>query len=335
MPPFFSVGVTTYDRIELLKECLDSILKQTFTDFEIIVGNDFPGQLLTTKMLELNDPRIKIINHGRNMGEMENMNALMREAQGRYFSWVADDDMYFPDFFESVYNALIKYDYPLCVFTSYCQGEAYPDRIEKNEKEPELINGKQFLQLYLSRKLEAIGCYGIFDLEYIKYNGGIKKLGNGNFHPYSDNLLAIKAGLLERIVYIYKSLIFFRTHGGSISWISLNINDYSSAQEMFCIESTDVFRKVGSHVDFCSNLFFLLKWCIGDFATVVRKSGYALNYKQIIGYFFFVKRQIGLLRGSWFFWKSIGFLAITGLKLVMDIVRAKFKKRLIVLKEAN
>ena len=39
--PFFSIGVTTYNRKELLKQTLISIINQTFTDFEVIVGNDY------------------------------------------------------------------------------------------------------------------------------------------------------------------------------------------------------------------------------------------------------------------------------------------------------
>ena len=49
--PFFSIGVTTYNRPELLKQTLDSISMQTFSDFEVIVGNDFIQEPLSAAAL--------------------------------------------------------------------------------------------------------------------------------------------------------------------------------------------------------------------------------------------------------------------------------------------
>ena len=46
LSPFFSIGVTTYNRRELLKCTLDSIIKQKFSDFEVIVGNDYTLSLI-------------------------------------------------------------------------------------------------------------------------------------------------------------------------------------------------------------------------------------------------------------------------------------------------
>jgi glycosyltransferase involved in cell wall biosynthesis len=45
--PLFSIGVTTYMRRDLRKECLSSILQQAFRDLEIIVGNDYPEEKLS------------------------------------------------------------------------------------------------------------------------------------------------------------------------------------------------------------------------------------------------------------------------------------------------
>jgi glycosyltransferase involved in cell wall biosynthesis len=80
--PFFSIGVTTYNRHELLRETLNSILAQSFTDFEVIVGNDYTQEVLTGEMLGITDPRIRFVNHPRNLREVGNMNALLEMAKG-------------------------------------------------------------------------------------------------------------------------------------------------------------------------------------------------------------------------------------------------------------
>ena len=118
--PLFSIGVTTYNRREMLKECLGSILCQTFADLEIIVGNDFIEEKLSFEDLCLFDPRICIINNQRNLGELENLNNLLKASRGKYFTWQADDDYYAPNFLQEVYKAIMTHgNEPTCVLTSF------------------------------------------------------------------------------------------------------------------------------------------------------------------------------------------------------------------------
>lgn len=53
--PFFSIGITTYNRPDLLKQTLDSISAQTFADFEAIVGNDYAEEPLSAELLGITD----------------------------------------------------------------------------------------------------------------------------------------------------------------------------------------------------------------------------------------------------------------------------------------
>src|SRR5713226_4574644 len=125
--PLFSFGVTTYDRVDLLAETLSSILRQTFCDFEIIVGNDNPNRTLSAASLGIHDSRIRFVNHSRNLGELGNMNSLLGLARGRYFTWIADDDLYAPNFLHAVHAALNKFEFPPCVYTSYVIASAIPE----------------------------------------------------------------------------------------------------------------------------------------------------------------------------------------------------------------
>src|SRR5580765_8313389 len=110
--PLFSIGITTYDRVEMLIETLHSVLDQTCGDFEVIIGNDNPGRRLTAEFLKIHDPRVRIVNHERNLGELGNMNELVRLGRGRYFTWLADDDLLAPRFLDAMREALTRFDYP-------------------------------------------------------------------------------------------------------------------------------------------------------------------------------------------------------------------------------
>lgn len=294
--PFFSIGVTTYDRVSMLVETLSSILTQTFEDFEVIVGNDNPDRIISGEVLGIDDTRIRFVNYAENLGELGNMNSLLNISRGKYFTWLADDDLYTPDFLRRIYETLVTFDFPLCAFTSYMV--IGPNYSGKSQECPvggsQLLTGRQFLRKYLEHSVRVIGCYGVFDSQYLRKTGGIEQLGNG-FSPYSDNLLVIKAGLLEKVVYINAPLIFYRTHEGSISLVSTDVDAYSTAQADLLSKSVNVFRSHVLNEDFKFNLFLLLKWCMEDYFAVMRRSG-KLQWQKLLSYLVFLVGYIKVLQ---------------------------------------
>jgi len=322
--PFFSIGVVTYNREEMLKECLSSILQQTFSDFEVIIGNDYPQRAVSAKLLGIHDQRFQFINHVRNLGELNNLNFLLSMSRGRYFTWLGDDDMHAPTLLQAVYSALEEFDFPPCVFTSYMQGEVPPDKLEKVEGEIQVFDRQQFLQQYLSRQLKVIGCYGVFDRQYLRELGGIEQLGNG-FSPYSDNLLAIKASLQKKVVYIDAPLIFFRTHDQSISYISPDVDAYSSAQKDLLSKSFEVFSGKELSDSLQINLFLLLKWCLANYYTVMRRSG-SLQFGKLVRYILFLMSYLKKLKGHRC--QMMVVILRSTHKLMMQMAKQSFKNKI-------
>src|SRR5580698_5118306 len=115
--PLFSVGITTYNRPELLRQCVATLLSQDFHDFEIIIGNDYIPIPLTEEMLGVCDPRIRIINYEQNLGEYGNLKALLEAAKGTFFSWQADDDYYDSMFLSHARMAFERFEDLNAVYT--------------------------------------------------------------------------------------------------------------------------------------------------------------------------------------------------------------------------
>jgi len=321
--PLFSIGVPTYNRRELLKENIASITRQTFADFEVIVGNSYTREVLSAESLCVDDPRIHFVNHPKDPGVLGGYNALPKKARGRYFIWLADDDFFAPDFLQTIYTALIRFNFPHCVYTTYTMGANY--LVEENGpvKEPRLLTGRQFLHEYLARSLKVVGCCGAFDLQYLMCIGGMEMLAN-RISPYSDNLLAIRCGLLEKVVYIDAPLVFFRGHKGSISYTSTDLDSYSSAQINLLDKSVGVFRSDGLKEDFRSNLYMLLKWCIGDYLVVVARSK-RVQWRKLVCYLISMRTYTKLLGRSQY--KAvIAALYIAGRVLVI-MVCSRLKRR--------
>lgn len=114
-----TVCVTTYNRKELLPLTIDSILKQTYTNFELIIVDDFSNdgtkELVEKKLLKL-DQRIRYIRHSENQGLAAARNTAIFNAKGKYFTFVDDDDTWEHNFLSTFAEVAQNYDesYAFC-----------------------------------------------------------------------------------------------------------------------------------------------------------------------------------------------------------------------------
>jgi len=76
-----------------LFEAIESILKQTYTDFEFIIVNDGDEAIINYEGL---DPRIKVIHNEKNIGLTKSLNKALREAKGEYIARMDADDISSP-----------------------------------------------------------------------------------------------------------------------------------------------------------------------------------------------------------------------------------------------
>lgn len=94
-----SVVMTVYNAQEYLAEAIQSILDQTFTDYEFIIVDDCSTDksLQIAQVFQQKDPRIQIHHHEQNMGISGARNTGVKLAQGKYIAWMDADDISMPD----------------------------------------------------------------------------------------------------------------------------------------------------------------------------------------------------------------------------------------------
>ena len=95
--PLVSVIVITYNRKELLKETIYSILNQTLEDFELIVVDNFSDYNFFLHIDSLNDDRIKPFQNQNNGIIAVNRNFGINNAKGEYIAFCDDDDLWLPE----------------------------------------------------------------------------------------------------------------------------------------------------------------------------------------------------------------------------------------------
>jgi glycosyltransferase involved in cell wall biosynthesis len=125
--PRVSIGLPVYNGENYISEAIQSVLDQTFEDFELIISDnasedrteeicrDFAGR----------DSRIRYLRNEENLGAAPNYNITWIHGRGEYFKWFAHDDRLLPEYVEKTVNTLDKHpDAVLCNTTTEYIGPA-------------------------------------------------------------------------------------------------------------------------------------------------------------------------------------------------------------------
>ncbi len=95
--PLISVIIPTRNRANLLPRAVGSVLRQTFTAFEVIIVDDASDDDTKAVVSKIGDNRVRYIRQPRNLGGSASRNTGIREARGDYIAFLDDDDEYLPD----------------------------------------------------------------------------------------------------------------------------------------------------------------------------------------------------------------------------------------------
>ena len=106
--PRVSIGVPVYNGENYLTETLDSILAQTFTDFELIISDNASTDRTEAicRKYAAQDHRIRYLRSASNLGAARNYNRVFELARGEYFKWNGHDDPLAPLFLQRCVEVL-------------------------------------------------------------------------------------------------------------------------------------------------------------------------------------------------------------------------------------
>ena len=131
--PLITVGIASYNRPHLLYRAIESVKSQTYKNLEIIVSDNGSNNPDVTGMIHefsTHDSRVKAFIHAENRGAFFNFRFLLKEASGKYFIWLADDDYWCPTYLESLLSAQSKIDCAL----AYGRAEIVDIELDEQDK---------------------------------------------------------------------------------------------------------------------------------------------------------------------------------------------------------
>lgn len=134
MTPFFSVIIPLYNKQNYIEATLNSVLSQTFQDFEVIVVNDGSTDNSISMVKNIQDTRIKVFENKKNVGLSETRNIGVGFAKGEVIALLDADDIWLPTYLENIKILHDKFPEAKIYGTDYI--EKYSDNLalepEKN-----------------------------------------------------------------------------------------------------------------------------------------------------------------------------------------------------------
>lgn len=209
-PLSFSVIIPTYDRLELLIRAVDSVRRQSFPDYEIIVVDDGSNDG-TCEWLAENNRWMRTIRQA-NKGPGAARNAGAQIAMGRYLAFLDSDDMWFPWTLGAYREAIDR-----CCWPSFLSGRplVFSNESDCENVESELLKVERF-EDYLESGKEwrwwGVSSFVINRDMFIRVGGFVEDRVNGE-----DADLALRLGVASGFVQITAPATFaYRVHAANI-----------------------------------------------------------------------------------------------------------------------
>lgn len=209
--PRVSIGLPVYNGENFLEAALESILSQTFEDFELIISDNAStdGTEEICRGLAKTDMRIRYYRNETNLGAAFNFNRVFELAVGEYFKWAAHDDICASDFLSKCVEAL---DQDRSVVLSFSRvrfideyGKILNTKcIELNKVCSDKPQGR-FAEVVLTEH-GYVEIWGLMRSDVLKKTALI-----GNFYG-SDRTLLAQMSLLGRFHRVPKYLFYLRDH---------------------------------------------------------------------------------------------------------------------------
>lgn len=212
----FSILLPTYKR-SFLKECIDSILAQTYESWELIIVNDASPEDIRGIVETYTDPRIRYYENQQNIGAkqlVKQWNYCLSLAKGEYVICMGDDDRLKPNCLETYAQLIARYPNVAVLHGQTDIIDEFGQLLRHTPSRPEIESAMSLLyHRMVDRMPQFIGdfCYRTADL---RAKGGYYDL------PYawgSDDISAFQAADTHGIANTQETVFEYRDNNGSIT----------------------------------------------------------------------------------------------------------------------
>lgn len=165
--PIVSIGMPVCNGSRYIREALDSLLTQTYSNFELIISDNASTD--NTKQIceeyVKKDGRIKYIRQCENIGAFRNFKFVLDESVGEYFMWSAHDDLRDSNYIEVLLKGFTEKDVVLAYSDTYVKTLSV---IKEKKFFFDNTNSSTFKRLYRTASSQFYHIYGLWKVSYLK-----------------------------------------------------------------------------------------------------------------------------------------------------------------------
>jgi glycosyltransferase involved in cell wall biosynthesis len=224
--PLVTIGLPVFNSEKTIKRALDSLLAQTYPNFEIMISDNCS----TDKTVEIcktyveRDNRIKLNLNKENLGVIANFRIVHKKAKGKYFMWAGSDDYWEPEFVKTLVNEL-ESD-PTAGVAQCAVRRENPDgslkdiiKFNKNYNTSKLSHWQVTLKLLSPRKEIRLLKYNLFIYGLFKYEAISDTLDAENdvLSSYGERAFLAPVALAHKFRYVDEILFSKTVHTESVS----------------------------------------------------------------------------------------------------------------------
>lgn len=209
--PLMSVGIPVFNGEKFIRCAIESILNQTFQDFELIICDNAStdGTQAICLSYAQRDPRIKYFRNSENIGAARNFTRAFHLSTGKYFKWVAHDDAIASTFLEKCIDRLEEDSSTVLCFSEVLVINEENDVVDLVDPELRGSDSDRPYQRFKTLLLKDRSCFDIFGV--IRCDALLKTRVIAEFIA-SDRILRAELCLLGKFHVLPEPLFLSRDH---------------------------------------------------------------------------------------------------------------------------
>jgi glycosyltransferase involved in cell wall biosynthesis len=233
--PILNIGLPVYNGEKYLRTALDSILKQTFADFELLILDNASTDTTPDicKEYASRDNRIRYIRNEHNIGAAPNYNRAFELSSSEFFRWAAYDDELAPDLLEKCMEGLKEHPEAILCYPRVQLIDENSKFIDNYAPEPDVTEierpSERFREFLLHPHL-ALQIYGVYR------SSCLKKSKLHRSFPSSDEVFLCELSLQGKFCQVPDYLFLNRIHNqqstkgvlstqrSRVSWIDTSLS---------------------------------------------------------------------------------------------------------------
>ena len=218
--PLVSVIIPTFNRCQVLKRAIVSVINQVYKNLEIVIVNDSSVDSTSDVVKSFTDPRIKYIVHEKNKGLAATRNTGIRNVRGEYITFLDDDDEWANEKISTQLEIFKHENLPLGIVFTNGYSEYEKDFIIKENVSSGIVYDSKVDNFFPLRVLISPPSSWMLPKEVVEKIGYFDE---AMFNNWDDGDYLVRVALSYRIYFINKNLVTWHALANHVNMISANL----------------------------------------------------------------------------------------------------------------